>query len=345
MRGSSLGLAPDLVVADPLEEATSPGWGRAADVAVIVSTHGRCDLLPGLLDRLDRQDHRGVEVVVADNGSSDRTWEVLTSWMARTPVPALGLRLPFHDGPGVPRNTAVLRCSAPLLAFTDDDCLPAPHWLSALVDGLADPAAAVVQGRTTPEAGAWAGPWGRSLHVSGISGLFETANLGCRRADFLRAGGFRAQRLLSGRAFGEDVVLGSALAELGQVGHRPDALVEHRVLPGGYRDFLRERRRLEGFPHLVAAVPALRRELVAGLFLSRRTATADLAVVGVLAAVAGRRAWPLLAAAPWAAACWREAAHRPGRPRPVRAAQLAAADVVGLAGLATGSVRARRVVL
>ena len=345
MRGSSLDPAPDLAVADPLAEATSAGWGRPADIAVLVSTHGRCDLLAGLLARLDEQDHPGVEVVIADNGSSDRTWDVLTDWVAGTSLPALVMRLPFHDGPGVPRNTAVLRCSAPLLAFTDDDCLPAPEWLNALDDALADPAVAVVQGRTTPEAGAWAGPWGRSLHVAGVSGLFETANLGCRRADFLQVGGFGAQRLLSGRAFGEDVVLGSALAERGRVVHCPAALVEHRVRPGGYRDFLRERQRLEGFPHLVAAVPGLRRQLVGGLFLSRRTVTADLAAVGVLAAVAGRRVWPLLAAAPWTAACWREAAHRPGRPRPVRAAQLAAADVVGLAGLVRGSVQARRVVL
>lgn len=349
MRGSWPDPAADLVVAVPVEEATSSTWGRPARVAVIVSTHGRSDLLAGLLSCLDRQDAAregtGFEVVVVDNGSPDGTWPVLTGWAAATSVSARVLLVPFHDGPAVPRNTAVRHSAAPLLAFTDDDCLPGDHWVAALVDGLADPEVAVLQGRTTPEAGAWAGPWGRSLQVEAVSGLFETANLGCRRTDFLNVGGFGAQRMLTGRAFGEDVVLGAALARHGRVGYCPDAHVEHRVLPGSYRDFLRERRRLEGFPQLVAAVPGLRDQLVAKVFLSRRTLIADVAVAGLLAAAASRRTPPLVAVAPWLVHCWREARHRPGRPRPVRAAQLAVGDAVGLAGLVVGSARARRVVL
>ncbi|MFN2539110.1 MAG: glycosyltransferase family 2 protein [Mycobacteriales bacterium] len=345
MPGSLPDRAADLAVAVPLQEATSPTWGRPAQVSVVVSSHDRDSLLAGLLTRLDQQDHPSFEAVVVDNGSPDRTWSVLTEWVARTPVPALVLRVPGHDGPAVPRNTAVRRSRAALLAFTDDDCLPSPHWLSALVDGLADPTVAVVQGRTDPEAGGWAGPWGRSLHVDGVSGLFETANLGCRRADFLQVGGFGAQRLLTGRAFGEDVVLGAALVRYGSVVYRPDAHVEHRVLPGSYRDFLTERQRLGGFPHLVAAVPSLREQLVAGLFLSRRTLAADLGVAGLLGAAVGRRTWPALAALPWLLDCWREAERRPGRARAVRAAQLALAVVVGLGGLVIGSARARKVVL
>lgn len=240
---------PAPVVVPAQHQESSRTWGgEQAEVAVVVSTHGRSGYLSGLLRALDRQDCPSFEVVVCDNGSPDDTWQVLTAWLGRTRVPALALRLSFCDGPAVPRNTAVLRTSAPLLAFTDDDCLPAPAWLSSLTAGLDDPAVAVAQGATRPEDGAWAGPWGRSLTVSRLTGLCETANLACRRTDFARAGGFPSRRLLSGRAFGEDVLLGAALARCGRVVHRADALVEHRVLPGSYRDFLRERYRLGGFP-------------------------------------------------------------------------------------------------
>jgi glycosyltransferase involved in cell wall biosynthesis len=329
----------------PLEQASSRTFGRPAEVAVVVSTHARSDYLRGLLACLDAQDHGSFEVVICDNGSPDDTWRLLTGWLARTGVPALALRLPFSDGPAVPRNTAVLRTSAPLLAFTDDDCLPATSWLSSLSPGLDDPSVAVAQGRTRPESGAWAGPWGRSLTVLTVTGLCETANLACRRESFVQVGGFPARRLLSGRAFGEDVLLGAALARHGRVVRRDEALVEHRVLPGSYREFLRERHRLGGFPLLIRALPELRQNAFLGVFLGRRTAVVDVGLLGLVAAPLLRRWWPVAAAAPWIRSCWSASAGRPGRLRAVRAAQIAVGDVVGLSGLVSGSVRARRLLL
>ncbi len=336
---------PTPVTVAPLEQASSRTFSRPAEVAVVVSTHARSEYLSGLLACLDAQEHSSFEVVICDNGSPDGTWGLLTSWVAGTEVPAHVLRVPFHDGPAVPRNTALERTRAPLLAFTDDDCLPSATWLSALTAGLADPAVAVVQGRTQPESDGWAGPWGRSLTVQSVTGLCETANLGCRREGFFRAGGFPSRRLLSGRAFGEDVLLGAALARHGRVVFRSDAAVEHRVLPGSYRGFLQERYRLGGFPLLARAVPAVRRNAVLGIFLSRRTACVDIGVLGLLLAAATRRVAPATAALPWARLCWRAAAGRPGRPRAVRTTQIAVGDLVGLAALVTGSVRARRPLL
>ncbi len=314
-------------------------------ITVVVSTYGRSGYLHGLLQRLDAQDHPRFEVVVCDNGSPDDTWDVLTDWVARTALPATVLRLPFHDGPAVPRNTALAVARAPLVAFTDDDCLPAPGWLSALTAALVDPAVAVAQGLTRPEQDGWGGPWGRTLSVAGVSGLTETANLGCRRADVLAVGGFPSARLLSGRAFGEDVLLGARLARRGKVRTAPQAVVEHRVLPGSYRDHLHERHRLRGFPLLARAVPELRRGAVLGVFLSRRSALVDVGVAGVVLAAALRTVGPLALATPWAVSAWQRAAGRPGRPRPVRAAQIGVGDLVGLAGLLEGSVRARRLLL
>ena len=106
---------------------------------------------------------------------------------------------------------------------------------------------------------------------------------------------------------------------------------------------MRERHRLRGFPLLRRRVPALGERAYARVFLSRRTATADLGAAGVLVALLLRRCGPLLAALPWALGCWRAAGDRPGRARPVRAAQLAVGDVVGLVGLLEGSARARTV--
>lgn len=333
------------VVAPVRDRLCSAGWdGGPPGWSVIVSTHGRAGYLRGMLDALERQTDGDFELVVADNGSPDDTWQVLTDRCRETRMRMCALRLDAHDGPAVPRNTAAGVARGQWLAFTDDDCLPTPGWIAALrASALAG--TTVVQGRTTPEPGGWGGAWGRTLHVEGVSGLYETANLACPRAEFDAVGGFPAERLLSGRAFGEDVLVGARLARRGAVRAAPEALVHHRVLPGSYRQFLSERDRLAGFPTLVQHVPELRRRFPAGVFLSRRTLVVDVGVAGLLAGVALRRPAAAAAALPWAAQTWRAAAHRPGQPRAVRAAQLAVGDLVGLAALVRGSVRARRLVL
>ena len=153
--------------ATPIETAQSAAWqGAAPAVAVVVSSHSRGTLLDGLLDVLESQDHNDFEVIVADNGSADDTWSVLTSRCARTPLRLRALRLPFHDGPAVPRNTCIVEARAGLVAFTDDDCLPTPAWLSSIT-GAFDDETVVWQGRTVPESGGWAGPSRPALPTSG----------------------------------------------------------------------------------------------------------------------------------------------------------------------------------
>lgn len=342
---------PQPAVATPLETRDSAAWpGPPAAVTVVVSSHGRAELLDGLLGALEAQDHDDFVVVVADNGSVDDTWSVLTRRCAVTSLRLRVLRLPFHDGPAVPRNTCVAQTGSELVAFTDDDCLPTPGWLSAITAAFED-TTALVQGRTVPEPGGWGGPWGRTLEVNAPTGLYETANLAARRAAILAAGGFPTERLLAGRAFGEDVVLGATIARDGGFRFAADALVHHRVMAGTYRDFLEERKRLVGFPLLMRRVPELRRRTFLGVFLSRRTAITDLGVAGVIIAIvflALRQPLGLIALAallPWRWAVWRESAHRPGRSRLIRSDQLTVADLVGLAALVTGSLRARRILL
>jgi glycosyltransferase involved in cell wall biosynthesis len=331
----------------PTATAVSTSWPSATPaVSVVIATHERAGYLGELHDALAAQANPPeFEVVVADDGSADGTWSALDRLAARSPLPFKALRLPASGGASIPRNTAVAESRGAVVAFTDDDCLPSPGWLRALVAGFDDRDVAVVQGRTAPEPGGWEGPWSRSLEVSGLSGLYEGANLACRRDAFVAVGGFNPHRVVAGRPFGEDVQLGIELSRNGAARFAEAAVVHHRVMPGSYRQFIEERRRLAGFPALVREVPELRRQFVAGVFLSRRTLAVDAAVAGAVAAVSTATAWPVVASLPWLARCWQAAAERPGRPRPVRAAQLAVADLVGLGALVRGSVEAHRVVL
>lgn len=335
-----------MAVADVLESVTSPSWddGPVPDATVIVSSHNRAQFLDGLVDALAAQQDVNFDAIIVDNGSSDDTWRVLTGLCQSGSMRLRVIRLEMHNSPAVPRNTAVTLARGPIVAFTDDDCLPTPEWLSHLMTGF-DDNTLIVQGRTSPVPGEWAGPWSRSLDVMGPTGLYETANLAVRREAVVAAGGFPRERMLSGRPFGEDVVLGAAVARLGGFTFVWEALNHHRVLPGTYKQFVTERLRLEGFPDLLRQVPELRRLRFAGVFLGRRRAITDLGLAAMVTAAALQSPWPLLGVLPWGATAWREAHAYPGRPRPVRAIQLGIADAVGFAALVKGSIRSRRVLL
>jgi hypothetical protein len=101
-------------------------------------------------------------------------------------------------------------------------------------------------------------------------------------------------------------------------------------------------RRLEALPLLAAHIPELRRQCFARYFRSRRSAALDLALLGLGTSVVTRRIAPTIAGAlPWLVLVTGGAQRRWGGPLPKRVAQEAAADLVGLAALARGSIKAR----
>jgi GT2 family glycosyltransferase len=346
-----------VVPPDGVKTVDSAGWaGPPPEISVVVSTYRRPGFLPDLVHALEQQTlaPERFEVVAVDDGSDDggATWTALSGLVAASAARMRAVPRPASGGPAVGRNEGVRHARGPVLAFTDDDCIPQPGWLAALlaaVDGGAD----LVQGCTvpvpdrTPEAGAWA----RTITITAATALFETCNIAYRRPWFERLGGFDEGDALTapgaGRHFGEDAVLGGRLvAAGGRAAFSATAVVHHRWLPTSFAEHLRFHRRLAGFPGLATRSDVLAERLWHGVFLSPATATVDAAVVGVLAAAITRRPLPLALALPWLARRWPEAARRRyGRSAAVRLGQLAVTDLVGLGALLEGSARHRRLIL
>ena len=342
-------------------ERTSPAWdpGPEPEIAALISTYRRREYLEELVAALAAQQlaHERYEVVIVDNGSDDGSWELLETLAAATPLRLRALRIAENRGPADARNAAATAARAKLLAFTDDDCLPAPGWLAALLEAFADdPAAVVVQGRVqpSPAEAATAGPWDHYISVEGPGPLFQTCNVAYRRAPFEAVGGFDgADPLLRtgpDRPFGEDAVLGWRVLDAsgGRAGFAPTALVDHRCVPASYAAWLRAQRRSARFPGLARRSPLFARALRGGVFLTQRSAAFDLALTGATAAVLARRPWPLLAALPWLRGRWTDAGFRVHGHRKRALGVLAGfalADAVLLASLLQGSVRHRRLVL
>jgi len=150
----------------------------------------------------------------------------------------LGVRVLRLSEPGTSaaRNAGLHATTAPLVAFTDDDCLPQPGWTAALAEAFGDPAVGVVTGRVLADREV---PAPVSLEESTVARAFSTpvghgANCGFRREALLAVGGFD-ERLgpgTPGRAAEDVDAFRRVLAAGWQGFYEPSAVVLHRQWRG-----------------------------------------------------------------------------------------------------------------
>lgn len=311
-------------------------------VSVVITARNAARTLGATLAGLAGQDLRErFEVIVVDNGSGDDT----ASIAEQAPLGVKVIRRPPGDGPGVARNEGAAAAAGEWLAFTDADCVPSPGWLR---EGLAALGAAdLVQGAVAPDPAATFMPFDHTVWVERPTGLFETANLFVAREWFERVGGF--QDILEtggGRPFGEDAWLGWRLVRAGaREGFAERAIVHHEVLRRGPGAFIAERLRLSLFPALASRLPELRgRIFFHRYFFSARSFAFDLALIGLVAALASGLAIIALVALPYlyllimGVVGWRRWAPA------VLIAQIAA-DAVSFLALGWGSIRSRTLLI
>ena len=104
------------------------------DLSIVVCSYNRADRLGPTLRALERQTIRDrLEIVIVDDCSNPPIDE---SEVSRSGAKLL--RHPVNKGPAAARNTGAAASRAPIVAFTDDDCRPAPEWASSLLSGYSD---------------------------------------------------------------------------------------------------------------------------------------------------------------------------------------------------------------
>jgi GT2 family glycosyltransferase len=219
-----------------------------------------------LLNALAAQDlDEPFEVVVVDDASSDDTVQRLESFITTLALPVQLVGSKENTGPAGARNRGWRRAQGDLIAFTDDDCVPAAGWLGALVAPLE--VADIVVGRTRPPDDQLdrIGPFSNYLDLE-HNHSFSTCNVAYRREVLEKLDGF------DDVAFrwpnGEDTDLGLRAVKAGfRDDYAERALVWHDVGSSDFRRHLRRIRRLDGIVTLVARHPEARQMVGAGRFL------------------------------------------------------------------------------
>ena len=240
------------------------------EVSVVVPTCDRPERLAALLAGLRAQAlaRNRFEVIVVDDGSAASTTQhVVAHERGRGELDVSLIRNDVRRGQAVARNEGWRAARAPLVAFTDDDCVPDVGWLEAALRASRAAAGSLVQGQTEPnplEMGRQ-GAFSRTVTVETLGPQYQACNIFYPRALLERIGGF--DESFGDPVVGEDTDMAWRAFESGaHAVFAPEALVFHAVHELGVIGALREAARWTEAARVFARHPGARVMLSRGVF-------------------------------------------------------------------------------
>lgn len=208
-------------------------------ISVVIATFNGASRIGALLEALQAQRLPDDEILVIDDASTDGTAEI-----ARR-LGAIVISNAQNRGVGYGRNVGAASAKCEVLAFFDDDVVPAPNYLEVVRREMAAPEVVCIQGAHSIEpAGDDAGFWGRVeaavVHyhatvtmVRGRECLVLYSGAFCmRRQTFSESGGFVEDFRGAG---GEEFDLGMRLLANCRLSFVPDLSSQHRFKSLGHR--------------------------------------------------------------------------------------------------------------
>lgn len=196
-------------------------------VSVLVCTRNGAHTLAECLASLERLAYPNYEVIVVDDGSTQDIAAIVQGF------PSVRYIRQDPQGLSVARNTAAAASTGEILAYTDDDCIVEPAWLTHLVRPFARPEVGAAGGPNIPpapvnrsQACVIAAPGGPAhvLLTDTTAEHVPGCNMAVRRRVFDELEGFRPKY----HAAGDDVDFCWRLLEKGHViGFNAAAMVWH----------------------------------------------------------------------------------------------------------------------
>jgi glycosyltransferase involved in cell wall biosynthesis len=226
------------------------------DISVVIPAHDAEAYLSELLQALESQTLPAgrFEAIVVDDGSTDRTSEIVTAWASRES----GRRLitSHGQGPAHARNIGIRAARGEWIAFTDSDTIPDPHWLETGLEAVRRLGAHALEGGVEPWPAEAVGSYTHQIDTD-RGGRYMTANMLYRRELLESIGGFDER---FEQPFLEDSDLAFRVLEAGyEIPFAPEVRVRHRVLSRSTLDTFRSARKTRWFALFAAKHPNLYR--------------------------------------------------------------------------------------
>ena len=214
-------------------------------VSVVVPTYRRQAELHRCLCALAAQTlpRDAFEIIVVHDGPSEEAERLVAKWsktLGTRGGPRVRFRSPPHGGPAAARNVGWRLAEAGIVAFTDDDTIPAPDWLAAALAAMR-PGVDAAWGRIVVPLPA--DPTDYEIDAARLSeSQFVTANCFVTKRALERLGGFDER---FERAWREDSDLYFRLIDAGaKVVHAADAVVVHPARPARWGVSITQQRKV-----------------------------------------------------------------------------------------------------
>ena len=105
-------------------------------VSVIIPIYNEEEVIENCLESLAKQSYKDLEVILVDDGSTDRTLEIIRNW--KFEIGNLKLLEQKHMGPGVARNLGASEANGDILVFVDADMAFDKNFVKDLVKPILD---------------------------------------------------------------------------------------------------------------------------------------------------------------------------------------------------------------
>ncbi len=189
-------------------------------MSVVIPAYNRPDLLENAVRAIENQSLKGGFECIIVYGGDEKVREICEK-KAKESKGLFSCFWSDTESPARKRNIGVKQASAPIIAFTDDDCVPNKNWLEEILVKFAeDDGIAGVEGLTYTE-GKKEVYSNAPVNLKG--GLFPTCNLSFRASVLQRAGGFDE----SYHFYREDTDIAFRAMEFGKVVFCEKAMVLH----------------------------------------------------------------------------------------------------------------------
>lgn len=209
-------------------------------VAVIAAVYNEENNISLLLNSLLRQTRMPDEIIVVDDGSTDRTAEIIKGFSQQHPV----IRYLYQEnrGPATARNKAWRNTRADLCLFTDGDCVPDEEWVESLIEPFKEEEVGAAGGtyRTQNSESVLARFIGyeiawRYRNVKGEIDVHGSYNLAIRRRILEELGGYKEKYRVPS---GEDWDLTYRISSRYKMKYVPQAVVGH-YHPDNFSQYMR----------------------------------------------------------------------------------------------------------
>lgn len=200
------------------------------------------------------------EVIVVSDGPDRETQLLIDETVAKGVINLKFISSDVKMGPAHARNIGWLAAKGELIAFTDDDCMPDPDWLKAILDNYKGEKFIAYSGKTIVPISRR--PHDFELNTGRLQDAdFITANCACTKQALIRIGGFDVRFKLAWR---EDSDLEFKLIEQGiPIVTLHEARVVHPVRKCQWAVSVKEQKKVIYDALLFKKYPALYRRKIA----------------------------------------------------------------------------------